>query len=265
MRILRLDGEPFHTLSFSLGPSGTGPRGFLPFHRATVYGLPEALDAIIATSDLQGIVYSNTGGSPWLLGEAVALELDVLRAGGEVGPKDRTAAFLAGDLHAQADEADVREVWLAMSRECRWVAGVAGNHDLFGPSGTSSQEARAALGRSNMHFLNGDTVRLDGLYIGGLSGIVSRKKEGWNRQEDEYVSAIARMAEENLDVLLCHDGPNVSGTKLAGWPSVRCALEASTATLIIRGHDAWNIPLATLANDAQVLNVEGRVVLLGRE
>jgi hypothetical protein len=45
---------------------------------------------------------------------------------------------------------------------------------------------------------------------------------------------------------------------------VRHALEAAPPTLLVRGHDHWPVPLATLANGTQVLNVEGRVVVMTR-
>src|SRR5947208_14536666 len=110
MRVVRLEAEPFYTLQYSLGPADRSATSLLPFHRAVVEGLPETLDAIVATGDLQGIVKSENG-STKVLGEALACELEVLRTGGELGPKDRTAALLAGDFHAHADEADVRNVW----------------------------------------------------------------------------------------------------------------------------------------------------------
>src|SRR5215208_4790114 len=115
MRIVRFEPEPFHTLRYSLGTSASSLTALLPFHRAIVEGLPETLDGIIATADLQGIVESGN-----VLGEALASELEVLRDRGELGAKDSTAALLAGDFHVHADEGDVRSVWFAMGRACRW-------------------------------------------------------------------------------------------------------------------------------------------------
>ena len=69
---------------------------------------------------------------------------------------------------------------------------------------------------------------------------------------------------ERCDLLVLHDGPNVAGTDLPGWPSIRHVIEAARRMLVIRGHDHWANPLAVLANGTQVLNVEGRVVVLQR-
>jgi hypothetical protein len=178
-------------------------------------------------------------------------------------PKEKTAVLLVGDLGPDADEGDVRSVWFALADACRWVAGVAGNHDAFGQC-TSVGDARIALGRPELHLLDESLVKLDGLTIGGLSGIISNSDGAWIRSESDFVAAMARLAQQGPDLLISHDGPNVAGTALSGWPSVRRALEAAPPTLLIRGHDAWRTPLATLANGTQILNVEGRVVVLVR-
>ncbi len=182
---------------------------------------------------------------------------------GELPPREKTAVIVAGDLQPRADEADVRAVWFALGDVCRWVAGVAGNHDAFGDA-KSAGEARLALDRSDLHFLDETIVSIDGLSIGGISGAVGRPGDLWARTEKEFAAALARLANRGLDLLISHDGPNVAGTTLAGWPSVRLALESAPRTLVIRGHDPWPTPLAMLGNGTQVLNVEGCVFVLSR-
>jgi hypothetical protein len=257
---------PFHALPFRLGETDRAARAVLPFHRVIVDRLPDVLHAIVVTSDLQGVEQTlDEGGprSPGPLGEALARELDVLRAQGRLPPRENTAAILAGDLHPGADDADVRGVWLAFAGACRWVAGVAGNHDSFGGEERGGGPV-SAWGRPNAHLLDGHILTLDGLRIGGISGVVSERGGRWARAESEFAHVTGRLAASVLDVLVSHDGPNVAGTDLPGWPSVRHALESSPATLVIRGHDPWPAPLATLANGTQVLNVEGRVCVLLR-
>jgi Icc protein len=263
MRVLKLETEPLHTLRYFVGPGPRQASAVLPSYRAAVDGMPDELKAIVATADLQGI--GHAAGSPQSdesLGVMVAAELELLRAQGRLPARDETAAILAGDFHPLADEGDVCDVWFAMADVCRWVAGVAGNHDAFGNS-TSPGGARRALGRPGLHFLDDSVTTVDGCVIGGLSGIVSSMPGAWRRAEDRFAAAIARLADSGLDLLVSHDGPDVAGTNLSGWPAVRRALEASPATLLIRGHDAWRTPLAELANGTQVLNVEGSVVVLG--
>lgn len=189
------------------------------------------------------------------LGEALPEAIQQLRKDGQLPARDRTGAILAGDLHARADEADVLPVWLAMEQACRWVAGVAGNHDRI---------ACNALNGTSARFLDCSTVTLDGIRVGGMGGSVGAGDGRWVRPESDYNVELEALLRQHCDLLVLHDGPNVVGTNLPGWPSVRQALENAPPLLLIRGHDHWPVPLQELANGTQVLNVEGRVVVLQR-
>lgn len=50
-----------------------------------------------------------------------------------------------------------------------------------------------------------------------------------------------------------------------GLALVRQALERCALMPVIRGHAYWKEPLGTLSNGAQVLNTDGRALLLMRE
>jgi hypothetical protein len=115
MQILSIEAKPFQVLHYapSAGPSIN--QSTLPFHRGLVRGLPGALDAIIATSDLQGFVGDDRATS---LAEVVAREILLLQAGAALPPKERTACLLAGDLYPHADAGDVRRV-LTTGRACQ--------------------------------------------------------------------------------------------------------------------------------------------------
>lgn len=261
MRITAIDASPFHVLPYLVSQSLNAARGELPFFRAFVDELPDTVDAILATGDLQGVV--DAGGTTVALGEALPQAIERLRSDGLLPARERTAAIVAGDLHAGAGEEDVLPVWLAIERVCRWVAGVAGNHDRLGPVATL-EAARRALSGTSAYFLDGTTATVDGVRIGGLCGIVGLNEGWWLRSEDAYNAALGALMTQACDLLVLHDGPNVVGTKLPGWPSVRRTLEAGPRVLVIRGHDYWPGPVQELANRTQVLNVEGRVVVLQR-
>jgi hypothetical protein len=258
MRISNIEPVPFHLLPYSHSASANSPRCELPFFRAFVDGLPNSLDAILATADLQGVVSTGVG-----LGEALPSTILRLRDERRLPPRDRTATILAGDLHARAGEDHVLPIWLAINHVCRWVAGVPGNHDRFGRA-ASNPIAREARNGSTAHLLDGSSVTLDGIRIGGLGGIVSSIDGPRHRREQDYSAALSSLLEQHCDVLVLHDGPNVAGTDLPGWPSVRRVLEAAAPVLLIRGHDDWPDPMAERVNGTQILNVEGRVVVLQR-
>ena len=63
-----------------------------------------------------------------------------------------------------------------------------------------------------------------------------------------------------------HEGPNHQSAtgSLQGIEEIRELLELAAPCLIVRGHCHWPTPLITLDNASQVLNVDGRVVLLTR-
>jgi Icc protein len=262
MRILAIEPKPFHSIRYAFGAGIRCQSASLPFHRALVDELPDSLQAIVVTGDLQGVVEApSTGEIIDMLSNALCRELRHLRSQGRLPAREATAALLAGDLHAYAGEADVTGVWHDLAEVCRWIAGVAGNHDL--PPIRSGRENGPASDRGAMHFLHQTSVKLDGLLIGGVSGVIGERGLQ-SHSEREFVASVVAIAQQHPDVMVMHDGPNVAGTDVPGWPSIRRALEAAPPTLVIRGHDHWPTPLATLANETQVLNVEGRVIVIQR-
>ena len=196
MEILSIDQSPFYELECEIVTLRRERKiSHVPCFRAQVDGLPEGIDALIATSDLQGLEPPHrASGEPRLLGQVLADELEVLIELGEVPPLDRVGAILAGDLFARprldrrGGSGDVRGVWLALACRCRWVAGVAGNHDLFGPK-PSVPDFQEFCGSPGVYFLDGEVVELDGLRIGGLSGVVGRPTRPWRRGAGDRISS----------------------------------------------------------------------------
>ena len=265
MRILEFDAHPFHSLHYSLTASARGPSQVLGFYRAAIDVLPSDLDAIVVTGDLQGIELGDgESNRARLLGEVVASEIGILQMQSRLPPKGKTAVLLAGDFQPWADEDDVLPVWTALGAVGRWVAGVAGNHDRFGQC-VDSQEARMMMEGRSLYLLDQTRIDLDGLRLGGISGMIGNSNGLLSRNEAAFASAVAQLVSQPLDILIMHDGPNVAGTDLAGWPAVRHVLEGAAPMLVVRGHDQWPIPLAELSNESQVLNVEERVVVLSRK
>jgi Icc-related predicted phosphoesterase len=155
-------------------------------------------------------------------------------------------------------------VWQAFSRQCRWVTGVAGNHDVFGSNGPSVPDFKEFCRQPKTHFLDGHVVDLDGLKIAGLSGIVGNPNRPYRRLEPDYVDAVLTLCEAAPHMLVLHDGPDFPSLGFKGNPVIREALEISHPTLVIRGHAHWEKSLVTLSNGTQVLNVDARAILVGR-
>lgn len=276
MRIQSLDSRPVHEIRCL--NAGRNPGHFaeerIPVLTGVVSGLPDGIDALVVTSDLQAreTFHDACGLPPRLLGEAVAERL-----AGEWLPDwglphaARTGIVLAGDfwtepaLDARGGIGDVTPVWRAFGRHFAWVAGVAGNHDAFG-----REPGAPPRFNGNLHFVDGRRECLDGLSVAGVSGIIGNPRKPWRRTDEDYLEAVERVLRDStqpdpIDILILHDGPDVLLHGFKGWASVRVLIENHPPRLVIRGHDHWPEPLVELECGVQVLNVDKRVVVLRRE
>jgi Icc protein len=271
MRILGFDDEPLHEILYlEAAPRGGSAPRRLPIMRGRVDRLPDGLDALLVASDLQGVAPSwSSGGQSVLLGEVLAEEIERLAGEGIVPPTAAVGAILAGDLYSapggdkRGASGDVRDVWLAFASVCRWVVGVAGNHDRFG----NEREAGRFRGEPGVHLLDGETVVVDGLRIGGVSLIIGNPAKPGRRSEDDFLDSLQRVLDEQPDIVILHEGPDGNAGQ-RGNPHIRARLAAGAAALTICGHDHWHEPLAELDTRGrerlQVLNVDARAVLLTR-
>ena len=244
--------------------SGDFRREFLPVHHGTVDNLPDDLDALLVTADLQGreTFESAGGGPPRLLGEVLPRVLvDSVLADLKIAAA-RVGVLLAGDFYTvpaldrRGGTGDVTAVWQAFGAEFAWVAGVAGNHDLFG---TAAERPRW---RHPLHFLDGDVADLSGLTVAGISGIVGNPRKPWRRDEERLLQTLEDVVSLCPDILLMHDGPDAPDPAARGSTRIRQVLESADPTLVVRGHVHWNQPLSQLSNGTQVLNVDSRAVIL---
>lgn len=228
--------------------------------------LPDGIDAIVVTADLQAreCVLGAASLPARLLGEVLPqLLIEEVFPLLELEDSSRIAAFLAGDfytlpgLEKRGGTGDVSSVWQAFSDRFAWVAGVAGNHDLFGPK----QETRLQP-HDSMHYLDGDVVELAGLRIGGIGGIIGKPSKPQRRQEMDYFQTLERILSQKVDVLITHEGPCGIDAGQQGDFRIRDCLEQYAPCLVIRGHKHWPYPLAQLPSGLQILNVDKQVVIL---
>lgn len=270
MRITSFELEPFTELPFLNAGKGRGSPHVidqLPVHLGRLSSLPESLDALIATADLQGreAFSEPTNEPPRLLGEAVAEHLAC-----ELLPllnlrPERVGILLAGDFYTvpkldkRGGSGDVSSVWLAFAQRFKWVAGVAGNHDKFGDCAAPSQSLA-----NNSHYLDGNAVELDGLSIAGIGGIVGNPDKSHRKTEDDFARLLKSLAPRRPAITLMHDGPDDPPRGQQGSPAIRQTIETLESTLLIRGHCHWQEPLAQLTNETQVLNLDCRVAVLQR-
>jgi 3',5'-cyclic-AMP phosphodiesterase len=243
MKILKLDEKPFHRIRFINAAKGGGTESqTLPVLRGVVDDLPDTIDALLLTSDLQGVVKS--GNTTRLLGEEVAALYPDLAKQQNLPSPDRTGVLLAGDLYAapQGDKrgasGDVRSVWQAFAQS-------------------------ALMKHPKIHLLDYGTVQFDTLRIGGVSGIMGDPQKPGRREESAFLSSLQLVQERNPQILILHQGPKGLMAQ-RGDEQVTRSIARASDLLTVCGHVHWKTALANLTSTNQVINVDSRVVVLTR-
>ncbi|MBY0229358.1 MAG: hypothetical protein K2W96_08780 [Gemmataceae bacterium] len=269
LRLLAHDPQPLEWIDYLNAASGglrTEVR-HVEVTVATVAALPDDLDALVLSADLQGRerIAPRAGEGKLgregtrLLGEVVAERLHGMAEAGRLPPADRTGVLLAGDLWAEpgstrrGGEGDVAVVYQAFAQRFRWVAGVLGNHDeLHGPPGAGCL------------LLDGRVVDLDGLKVGGVGGIIGNPRKLNRKTADEFDSLLSRVLVQRPHVVLLHAGPDDPAEDRKGSALARECLERHARTLCVFGHCHWDEPMGAMDNGGQLVNVDGRVIVLKR-
>lgn len=267
MRITAIDERPFFELPyFNAAGGGRVARESLPFIMARADHLPSGVGALIAAADLQGRdIGDGVTPGPLLLGIAVVEALRRLASEGRLPGLSQSGVLLAGDLYAEpgaikrGGNGDVLGVWSAFAEECRWVAGVAGNHDVFGES---PQDLKEFKKNPKVSLLHGEHSERDGIRIAGICGVFGNPRRPFRNEEPAWKAAFDRLLAARSEVLILHEGPDIPGDDSKGSPFIRAQLLRSRDLLVICGHTHRNAPLAELGNGVQVLNVDSRVVIL---
>jgi hypothetical protein len=268
MRIIEFQPDP--VFEFRYLNAGRGPGQFyedrLLVHVAKVDRLPEGISALLATADLQGRerFQDSPGGPLRLLGEVLPQRLaEELLPSLEIREPSRAGVLLAGDFYTvpaldkRGGTGDVTSVWRAFADSFQWVAGIPGNHDLFG-----DPPQRRPRFPARMYYLDGGASQIGGFRIAGIGGIVGNPSRPNRRSEEDYLATLEGLLAPSPEVLLMHDGPDGVLPGQRGLSRVREVLEASGMQLVIRGHAHWDEPFAEFTSGLQVLNVDARVVVL---
>jgi hypothetical protein len=271
MRIVRIDPAPFHSFSYR-GTTGEGrPTTLtLPIFRGQATGLPAKLDAMLVASDLQGMENTDApGGVARLLGEVLAEEVASLAERGVICPRSRIGVLLGGNIFSApaADmrngnaSGDVRAVWRAFSMRFRWVAGVWSNYDTLG---ATHHERQAFDEVPDIFVLDGKSATIDGLKVGGVGGIIGDTSKPGRREERDFLRLMRSVLAEKPNVLVLHHGPDADRGRLRGNAEIRRMLDRSGPLLVVCGHFPWSVPLTDIRGGAQVVNTNGRVLILER-
>lgn len=270
MKIVEFQSTPICEIRFL--NAGRGPGQFyedlLPVHVARVDRLPEGTSGIVVTSDLQGreTFQESSGIPPRLLGEVLPEKLvnEILPLAG-MHDASSIGAILAGDFYTvpaldkRGGTGDVTDVWQAFQASFGWVAGVAGNHDVFG----TAQHPHLRIS-PNVFYLDGELIDVADLRVAGIGGIIGKPTKPHRRTEAEYLQVLELLLRQSPDVLLAHEGPDGLESGQKGILQIRERLLQSFDGLVIRGHSHWTMPFCEFPTGLQILNVDARVVILSR-
>lgn len=269
--VTHIEDRPLHEIPYAYPErGGRVASGLFPFYRGGCEGLSEGVSALVVASDLQGREppWLALGGTGRLLGEVLAEELLLLSEMEEIPRPESVGIVLAGDLFVVPDlgrrggHGDVRLVWEAFRQAFRWVAGVAGNHDRFG----DTTEDLVAFGDGpGIAILDGVTqeIEIDGLRIGGVSGVVGNPSRPFRRAEPEWLEAVQDVLSLEPDLLVLHEGPDGGDPSRPGSRALSMLLGRQGAPLTICGHTHWDSPrVFTVDGGGQLLNAAGRAYVL---
>ncbi len=106
------------------------------------------------------------------------------------------ALLLAGDLFAYTDKrggyANSRPVWKEWAKYFRWVVGVVENYDLFGEGDPRIPDFKRE-GFHNIHVLDTDSVTVDGISLGGISGCIGSARWPFRYTEEDFAERVRKI------------------------------------------------------------------------
>ena len=258
----------FRALNAAKGGGRTETKS-LPFLHGQV-DLPAGtgLEAVIVLSDMQ--CYEATpraGQARRLMSHALIEVLSELGEQGHIPAPGSTGVILAGDFHAEANLidrggiGDVQDVWLHFADRFRWVAGVAGNHDLFHGEARFPDSFDAM---DNVFALHGRSVVVDGIKLAGFSGICGNSRKPWRNSDRETERGIAELLMHRPDVLILHQGPQENGARsLDDVVGATVDTHGPKLPLLVFGHRHWPEAL-NQRGETMLLSADSRIVLLTR-
>lgn len=270
--MIELDSRPVHEVTGVNVVEEAIRRVRYPFLEGRAQVVPAGLAALVVVSDLQGrgLPSRSRADEPPLVGTLIAAEsARWLREERGIDPAD-CGVILPGDYWSwppaaakRGGSGDVRPVWDAFAARFRWVVGVPGNHDLFGPAAASPPACESW--RSNVHLLDCGIAHLDGVVMGGVGGCVGNPRRPFRFEPRDQEARLLEVLAKQPDILLVHQGPVGHGRGRPGAALVQEALMLATRpTLVFCGHERWK-PRIVDVGACRVLNVHEAICIVHRD
>ncbi|PHS12937.1 MAG: hypothetical protein COA86_17790 [Kangiella sp.] len=264
MQIEQIDRLPFETTYYN-APLGNGEMGVQPllWINGKSNKLPVSIEALVITSDLQGVSMPSENNNAQTLANEFIDTLLLMSEIGDLPGLDKILLILAGDLFASLTDnrrglsgnifpflkrvADLKELQSLV---------VLGNHDQL-----ESEEKEILDKHSNFHLLDNKTIDIGGVIFGGIDGVIGSNGKPNRVTPENYLKQIKKLKQQNTDVLILHEGPLIETENLLGNEFITNYLVHNSFPLVVSGHAHWNTISAKLS-DSQILNVDSRVLVI---
>ncbi len=123
-------------------------------------------------------------------------------------------------------------------------------------------EFEAFKKQKNIHFLDGNLIEVDGLVLGGVSGIIGDKNKPFRVPELKYLQNLEKVVNKRPELLLLHESPEHDDHW--GNSEIRKILEKSMPVSVFCGHSHWKKVAAEYPNGCKIYNIDSRVIILHR-
>ena len=253
MKITHVDKSPFHVLPYkSSGRKKTQDRT-LPFYFAEAEGLPEDIDVIVATSDLQG--RESDSSKNRLLGYAVIEEIEKLQQALII--PDINMLVLAGDLFDSpmldklGATGNVTELLNAFTDAFGVVIAAHGNHDIVSKTHLDKR----------LNVFDGNVSVIGGIRVGGVCGVIGKETKNQRQSPDAFARKLAGVIKLGCRLIVLHQTPWGGESKLGDKPSAEY-LKHNGMGLVVAGHCHWGNDFLVDIGNNQVLNVDSKVVVI---
>ena len=111
-----------------------------------------------------------------------------------------------------------------------------------------------------------EIFEIEGLKIGGLSGIIGRADKNFRLQETDYLKALSNLLSKKPNILLTHLSPQISDEGFQGDENITKILKNGNTTTLFCGHSHWEYNKAfDMKNETQILNADTKVFILTKE
>jgi len=113
----------------------------------------------------------------------------------------------------------------------------------------------------NTVILDGTSSNVNGVRIGGVSGIIGRSDRNQRKSDDEFIKKLGKVTNGKNSLILLHQGPEGTVNNQIGEALITQHLETRGNCIVVFGHCYWSNALVAIGKN-QVLNVNNKLYVV---